>query len=57
MTNQSEIKALESIDRSIDDRVVAGRITSTEAAVMKAFFRTPTRPDWPMSALQRRMQS
>lgn len=42
--------------RHLEESVASGRITRSEADVIKQFFSAVPLPDWPSSGLQRRMQ-
>jgi hypothetical protein len=57
MTDQSEDKALKASDCAIQDSVASGRISQSEADVMKMFFRTAPQANWPSSDIQKRMQA
>jgi hypothetical protein len=43
--------------RHLEESVSSGRITPSEAEVIRQFFASPRQENWPASNLQRRMQS
>lgn len=42
--------------RHLEESVSSGRITESEADVIRLFFASPRQENWPVSNLQRRMQ-
>lgn len=43
-------------DRHLEESVSSGRITQSEADVIRRFFASPSMGNWPATGLQRRMQ-
>ncbi len=44
-------------DRHLEESISSGRITQSEADVIRLFFASSSPENWPSSDLQRRMQS
>jgi hypothetical protein len=59
MTNQDKEKSdnVNEPSRHLEESVFSGRITQAEADVIKLFFASRPPGNWPVSNLQRRMQS
>jgi hypothetical protein len=56
MTDQNR-KSSGDAKRHIEESLASGRISSSEADVIRSFFAAPASLEWPASGLQRRMQA
>lgn len=57
MTNPDPLDNDDKAQRHLEESVASGRITQSEAEAIRLFFASPKQENWPVSDLQRRMQS
>jgi hypothetical protein len=57
MTNREPLDNGDKANRHLEESISSGRITPSEAEVIRLFFASPKQENWPASDLQRRMQS
>lgn len=54
--NHEHLSSSDEADRHLEESVFSGRITQSEADVIRRFFESPQLANWPANDLQRRMQ-